>query len=85
MLFPFPFGQEWTWWLGVWAIVEVIMRIVLLGVIPGNRRPTTAMAWLLAVFLIPSVGFVLFLLFGNFKLSAGAGSSRKRSTGASGR
>jgi len=55
--------------LGAWAIAEVIMRIVLLGIIPGNRRPTTAMAWLLAVFLIPSVGFVLFLLFGNFKLS----------------
>lgn len=69
VLFPFPFGQEWTWLLGVWAIVEVVMRIVLLGIIPGNRRPTTAMAWLLAVFLIPSVGFVLFLLFGNFKLS----------------
>lgn len=69
VLFPFPFGQEWTWLLGAWAIAEVIMRIVLLGIIPGNRRPTTAMAWLLAVFLIPSVGFVLFLLFGNFKLS----------------
>ncbi|BAS15706.1 cardiolipin synthase [Arthrobacter sp. Hiyo8] len=27
------------------------------------------MAWLLAVFLVPSVGFVLFLLFGNFRLS----------------
>ena len=45
------------------------MRIVLLGIIPGNRRPTTAMAWLLAVFLVPTVGFVLFLLFGNFRLS----------------
>ncbi|WP_426004363.1 cardiolipin synthase [Paenarthrobacter sp. NyZ202] len=69
MLFPFPFGPEWTWLVGVWAIAEVIMRIVLLGIIPGNRRPTTAMAWLLAIFLIPSLGFVLFLLFGNFKLS----------------
>jgi cardiolipin synthase len=27
------------------------------------------MAWLLVVFLVPSVGFVLFLLFGNFRLS----------------
>jgi cardiolipin synthase len=69
MLFPFPLGPEWTWLLGVWVIAEVIMRIVLLGIIPGNRRPTTAMAWLLAVFLIPSVGFILFLLFGNFRLS----------------
>ncbi|WP_224089291.1 MULTISPECIES: cardiolipin synthase [unclassified Arthrobacter] len=69
MLFPFPIGPEWTWLLGAWAIAEVIMRIVLLGIIPGNRRPTTAMAWLLAVFLVPTVGFVLFLLFGNFRLS----------------
>ncbi|WP_426997280.1 cardiolipin synthase [Pseudarthrobacter sp. N5] len=69
MLWPFPLGLEWTWILGVWAILELILRIVLLGVIPGNRRPNTAMAWLLAIFLIPSVGFVLFLLFGNFRLS----------------
>ncbi|MBO1267883.1 cardiolipin synthase [Arthrobacter cavernae] len=69
MLLPFPLGLEWTWLLGVWAIGEIILRIVLLGVIPGNRRPTTAMAWLLAVFLIPSVGFILFLLFGNYRLS----------------
>ncbi|GAA4024297.1 cardiolipin synthase [Arthrobacter methylotrophus] len=69
MPFPFPFGVEWTWLLTAWAIFEIILRIVLLGVIPGNRRPTTAMAWLLAVFLVPSVGFVLFLLFGNFRLS----------------
>lgn len=69
VLLPFPIGLEWTWLLGVWAIGEIILRVVLLGVIPGNRRPTTAMAWLLAVFLIPSVGFILFLLFGNFRLS----------------
>lgn len=61
--------MEWTWLLSAWAIAEIILRIVLLGVIPGNRRPTTAMAWLLAIFLVPSVGFVLFLLFGNFRLS----------------
>ncbi|MBT8162022.1 MULTISPECIES: cardiolipin synthase [Arthrobacter] len=69
MLFPFQLGIEWTWLLSAWAIVEIALRIVLLGIIPGNRRPTTAMAWLLAVFLVPSVGFVLFLLFGNFRLS----------------
>jgi len=55
--------------LAVWALAEIVLRIVLLGIIPGNRRPTTAMAWLLVVFLVPSVGFVLFLLFGNFRLS----------------
>ncbi|WP_120522514.1 cardiolipin synthase [Arthrobacter celericrescens] len=69
MLFPFEVGTDWTWPLAAWALAEIILRIVLLGIIPGNRRPTTAMAWLLVVFLVPSVGFVLFLLFGNFRLS----------------
>jgi len=69
VLFPFEVGTDWTWLLAAWALFEIILRIVLLGIIPGNRRPTTAMAWLLAVFLVPSVGFVLFLLFGNFRLS----------------
>ncbi|WP_229790955.1 cardiolipin synthase [Zhihengliuella salsuginis] len=41
----------------------------MLGIVPGNRRPTTAMAWLLAIFFIPAVGLALFLLFGNFRLS----------------
>ncbi|MEZ2390559.1 cardiolipin synthase [bacterium RCC_150] len=68
-MFPFQFGVEWAWLLSAWATFEIALRIVLLGIIPGNRRPTTAMAWLLAVFLIPSVGFILFLLFGNFRLS----------------
>ncbi|NYD77555.1 cardiolipin synthase [Arthrobacter cupressi] len=62
-------GTDWTWPLALWALAEIILRIVLLGTIPGNRRPTTAMAWLLVVFLVPSIGFVLFLLFGNFRLS----------------
>ncbi|MGW9414568.1 cardiolipin synthase [Arthrobacter cupressi] len=69
MLFPFEVGTDWTWPLALWALAEIILRIVLLGTIPGNRRPTTAMAWLLVVFLVPSIGFVLFLLFGNFRLS----------------
>ena len=40
------------------------------GIIPGNRRPTTAMAWLLGIFFVPFLGIVLFLLFGNFRLSS---------------
>lgn len=37
-------------------------------VIPRNRRPTAAMAWLLAVFFIPYVGVILFLVIGNPRL-----------------
>ena len=32
--------------------------------LPGGRRPQTAMAWLLLILAIPFLGFVLFLLFG---------------------
>jgi cardiolipin synthase len=37
-------------------------------VIPRDRLPTAAMAWLLAVFFIPVIGVALFLLIGNPKL-----------------
>ena len=49
-------------------VVDVTVRVVALIVIPINRRPQTAAAWLLAIFLIPYVGFVLFLLIGSTKL-----------------
>jgi cardiolipin synthase len=55
--------------LGVVAVViDMTIRLVALVVIPRNRLPTAAMAWLLAVFFIPVIGVVLFLLIGNPKL-----------------
>lgn len=54
----------------VLAVADFAIRVLAIGIIPGNRRPTTAMAWLLGIFFIPFVGIVLFLLFGNFKLSS---------------
>ncbi|MGR6900539.1 cardiolipin synthase [Glutamicibacter sp. V16R2B1] len=56
----------------VWALAvtfDIVVRIVMIGVVPGNRRPTTAMAWLLAIFFIPVVGLILYLLFANPRLS----------------
>jgi len=49
-------------------IVDVTVRVVALIVVPINRRPQTAAAWLLAIFLIPYLGFLLFLLLGSTKL-----------------
>ena len=57
------------WFVVVSTVADLVIRVVMLGVIPGNRRPTTAMAWLLGIFFIPTLGLVLFLLFGNFRLS----------------
>ncbi|MCP9000634.1 cardiolipin synthase [Pseudarthrobacter sp. RMG13] len=58
------------WVVVVLSIADLVIRVLAIGIIPGNRRPTTAMAWLLGIFFIPFLGLVLFLLFGNFKLSS---------------
>ncbi|GAA4372644.1 phospholipase D-like domain-containing protein [Paeniglutamicibacter cryotolerans] len=56
-----------VWVLSVSA--DVVIRVTMIGIVPGNRRPTTAMAWLLSIFILPVFGLLLFLMFGNFKLS----------------
>lgn len=66
-------------WSDVWGLLvlllivvlflaDFIARIVALVVIPRNRRPQTAMAWLLAIFFIPWIGIVLFWLVGSARL-----------------
>jgi cardiolipin synthase A/B len=50
------------------VLVDLAIRLVALVVIPRDRLPTAAMAWLLAVFFIPVIGVGLFLLIGNPKL-----------------
>ena len=44
------------------------MKVLALGVIPGNRKPSTGMAWLLIVVLSPLVGFIAFVFFGRARL-----------------
>ncbi|WP_417219894.1 cardiolipin synthase [Arthrobacter sp.] len=65
----FLWGDLPGWLVAVLWTIDIGIRVVMLGVVPGNRRPTTAMAWLLSIFFLPVVGLLLFLLFGNFKLS----------------
>ncbi len=61
------FFSTW-WWALVVVIFDTIVRVAAIIVIPRNRRPTAAMAWLLAIFFIPLVGVLLFLLIGNPRL-----------------
>ncbi|MDF2442502.1 MAG: cardiolipin synthase [Subtercola sp.] len=44
------------------------VRVTAIIVVPRNRRPSSAMAWLLAIFLIPYLGLIVFLLIGSYKL-----------------
>ena len=58
--------MDQTGWALVWVvfvfIVDVAVRILAIIFVPRNRRPTAAMAWLLAIYFIPIVGVLLFLL-----------------------
>ena len=50
------------------VIVEVGLRIAALGIIPGGRKPSTGMAWLLLILIEPIIGFVIFAFFGSARL-----------------
>ena len=61
---------DWLGWLlgivGVLLVVaEVVVVVLALGVIPGNRKPSTGMAWLILVLAVPYFGIIAFLLFGS--------------------
>ncbi len=60
-------GLPW-WVIAGYVVIDLAVRIVAVITIPRNRRPTSAMAWLLAIFFIPVVGVLLFLLIGNPRL-----------------
>lgn len=72
MIWPLT-GVSLGWipgWLAVaLLVVEFTIRVVAIGVIPGGRRPNTAMAWLLAIFLVPLIALPLFFLLGTNRLS----------------
>ncbi len=55
------------WWASGVLIVLAI-NVTALILIPRDRKPTAAMAWLLLIFLVPVFGVLLFLLIGNFRL-----------------
>ncbi|MFG6493655.1 cardiolipin synthase [Microbacterium sp. P03] len=57
-----------TWWLIVVFVFDIIVRVAAIIIVPRNRRPTAAMAWLLAIYFIPLIGVFLFLLIGNPRL-----------------
>src|SRR5215217_9011137 len=47
------------------------LKVAALGIIPGNRKPSSAMAWLLLILLTPLLGIAMFVLLGSNKLGRG--------------
>ncbi|RGE20309.1 cardiolipin synthase [Leucobacter sp. wl10] len=63
----FQVNWPYVWTLSL-LIVDNVIRVVALFVVPRNRRPTAGMAWLMAIFLLPVPGLLLFLVIGSKRL-----------------
>lgn len=49
-------------------ISVVVIAITSLVIVPRNRRPQSALAWLLLIYILPLIGFLLFLMLGSRRL-----------------
>jgi cardiolipin synthase A/B len=49
-------------------LLDLTLKIVALGVVPRNRRPSSGMAWLLLILVVPIFGWVIFLSLGRTRL-----------------
>lgn len=48
--------------------VTVLVQIIALGVVPGNRRPSSGMAWLVVILFLPIVGLIIFFFLGSTRI-----------------
>lgn len=49
-------------------VLGFLLSVTALLVVPRNRKPNAGMSWLLVIFLLPYIGWILFLLLGTNKL-----------------
>ena len=60
-----------------WIVIEYVVKIIAVGVVPEDRRPSSSSAWLLLILFVPIVGIPLFLMLGspyiNRRRHSGAG------------
>ena len=53
------------------VIVDYAIKFLAIGVLPSNRKPSSAMAWLILILIVPFAGFLVFLLLGRTSLGKG--------------
>src|SRR5512138_2099680 len=60
--------MNWNW-ISILGGLSYLIGILALFIIPANRKPGEATAWLLLIFVAPILGVILFLLLGTPKLT----------------
>ena len=53
------------------VITDYVIKFLAIGVLPSNRKPSSAMAWLILILIVPLAGFVIFLFLGRTNLGRG--------------
>ena len=49
----------------VFVVVEYVIKIIAIGAVPENRRPSSSTAWLLLILFVPVIGVPLYLILGS--------------------
>ncbi|MFV0407639.1 MAG: cardiolipin synthase [Propioniciclava sp.] len=52
-------------WGTLLLVLDYVVKFLAIGLIPENRHPSSSLAWLLVVLLVPVIGLPLFLLLGS--------------------
>ncbi|WP_242686240.1 cardiolipin synthase [Aeromicrobium sp. IC_218] len=50
------------------VVLDYVIKVLAIGVLPGNRKPSSAMAWLILILIVPLAGYVVFLVLGRTHL-----------------
>ena len=64
-----PTGWYWALIRTILYVLAWVLLILALFLVPRNRKPGEATAWLMLIFLLPFIGFIIYLIFGSPKLS----------------
>jgi cardiolipin synthase len=65
---------------GLLAVLQVVLVLAALVVVPRDRRPSSALAWILLVLLVPLLGVLLFAVIGSPKLPRGRRAKQRSMT-----
>ena len=52
-------------WQTIGLIIDYSIKLVAIGFVPENRRPSSSNAWLLVILALPYLGLPLFLSMGS--------------------
>ncbi|GAB3073446.1 cardiolipin synthase [Corynebacterium aquatimens] len=58
-------GLDLSTWQWILFVIDYSIKFVVIGIIPENRKPSSANAWLLVILLIPYLGLPLYFFLGS--------------------